>query len=154
MLPVNLNSLNQTIIMNRLILIFFLFGNIYVARGQNAWIPYADSLFAVWQDVTLDDSLRLDAMRRFATEIRKNDPDSAIRIAEEMIFNLRGAQILRGARGHHASDVDSVIESLLRLSQLLSDFPEITELDINPLRVLAEGEGCMALDARMILARD
>ncbi len=76
------------------------------------------------------------------------------RIAEEMIYNLRGAQILRGARGHHASDVDSVIESLLRLSQLLSDFPEIIELDINPLRVLAEGEGCLALDARMILAHE
>ncbi|MEJ2758251.1 MAG: acetate--CoA ligase family protein [Anaerolineales bacterium] len=72
--------------------------------------------------------------------------------AEEMIASLRGSQILYGARGHRPLDVDSVVESLLRLSQLLTDFPEIEELDINPLRVLHEGEGCLALDARMILA--
>ncbi|MEN8172556.1 MAG: acetate--CoA ligase family protein [Chloroflexota bacterium] len=73
------------------------------------------------------------------------------RIAEEMIFNLRGAQILRGARGHLPLDFEALIESLLRLSQLLTDYPEITELDINPLRVLPDGEGCLALDARIIL---
>ncbi len=73
------------------------------------------------------------------------------REAEEMVFSLRGSQILSGARGHRPLDVDSVIESLLRLSQLLMDFPQISEVDINPLRVLHEGEGCRALDARMIL---
>ena len=76
------------------------------------------------------------------------------KVAGEMLFSLRGSQILRGARGHRPLDVDAVIESILRLSQLLSDFPEIDELDINPLRVLAEGDGCLALDARMILAND
>lgn len=70
-----------------------------------------------------------------------------------MILGLRGSQILQGARGHRPSDVDAVIESLLRVSQLLTDFPEIAELDINPLRVLHQGEGCLALDARIILAR-
>jgi succinyl-CoA synthetase beta subunit len=40
---------------------------------------------------------------------------------------------------------------LLRLSQLLTDFPEIKELDINPLRVFHEDGGCRALDARIIL---
>ena len=73
--------------------------------------------------------------------------------AEKMILSLRGSPILLGARGRRPSDVDSVIESLLRLSQLLRDFPEIEELDINPLRVLHKGEGCLALDARMILAK-
>ena len=73
------------------------------------------------------------------------------REAEEMIFSLRGSQILRGARGLRPMDVESVIESLLRLSQLLTDFPQIAEVDINPLRVLHEGEGCLALDARMII---
>jgi acetyltransferase len=76
------------------------------------------------------------------------------RLAEEMVFSLSGSQILRGARGHRASDVDSVIESLQRLSQLLVDFPEIAELDINPLRVLPEGEGSLALDARIILNKE
>jgi succinyl-CoA synthetase beta subunit len=44
-----------------------------------------------------------------------------------------------------------VVETLLRLSQLLTDFPEIKELDINPLRVFHEEDGCKALDARIIL---
>jgi len=79
------------------------------------------------------------------------------REAREMIDNLRGAQILKGARGHKPSDIEAVIEALLRLSQLLTDFPEIKELDINPLRVFHEAldstakDGCRALDARMIL---
>jgi acetyl-CoA synthetase (ADP-forming) len=68
-----------------------------------------------------------------------------------MIESLRGAQILKGARGHKQSDIESVVEALLRLSQLLCDFPEIKELDINPLRVFHENDGCRALDARLIL---
>jgi acetyltransferase len=79
------------------------------------------------------------------------------REAHEMISALRGAQILKGARGHKPSDIGAVVEALLRLSQLLTDFPEIKELDINPLRVFHEApdstakDGCCALDARMIL---
>jgi acetate---CoA ligase (ADP-forming) len=71
--------------------------------------------------------------------------------AREMIDSLRGVQILYGARGGRPADIDAVIAALLRLSQLLVDFPEIQELDINPLRVFSEGEGCLALDARIIL---
>jgi acyl-CoA synthetase (NDP forming) len=52
------------------------------------------------------------------------------------------------------SDIQSVVEVLLRLSQLLCDFPEIREMDINPLRVFSIREGCMALDVRMILRKD
>jgi acetyltransferase len=74
------------------------------------------------------------------------------REATEMIQGLRGYQILAGARGHKAADIDKLVETLLRLSQLLTDFPEIKELDINPLRVFHEGEGCRALDARIILS--
>jgi acyl-CoA synthetase (NDP forming) len=74
------------------------------------------------------------------------------RTAKEMLENLRGYQILAGARGHKPVDLDAVVETLLRLSQLLVDFPEIKELDINPLRVFHAGEGCSALDARIIVA--
>lgn len=75
-----------------------------------------------------------------------------MREALRMIENLRGYQILTGARGHMRSDIEVVAETLLRLSQLLIDFPQIKELDINPLRVFHENEGSRALDARMILA--
>jgi len=73
------------------------------------------------------------------------------REAQEMIGELRGAQILRGARGHKPSDTGALVEALLRLSKLLVDFPEIKEVDINPLRVFHDQEGCRALDARIIL---
>ena len=71
--------------------------------------------------------------------------------AYEMIDELRGAPILKGARGHKPSDISAVIEVLLRLSQLLIDFPEICELDINPLRLFQENNGCRALDARIMV---
>jgi len=71
--------------------------------------------------------------------------------AEEMVEELRGYQILKGARGHKPRDVNALIDTLLRVSQLLSEFPAIKELDVNPLRVFHEGEGCRALDARIIL---
>jgi len=71
--------------------------------------------------------------------------------AGEMIDELRGAPILKGARGHKPADIQAVCEALLRLSQLLRDFPEIKEIDINPLRVFNEGKGCCAIDARVIL---
>ena len=76
------------------------------------------------------------------------------RVAEEMLFGLRGSQILSGARGRRPLDVESVIDALLRLSQLMTDFPQILDLDINPLRVLYEGRGSLALDARMILEKE
>jgi succinyl-CoA synthetase beta subunit len=54
-------------------------------------------------------------------------------------------------RGHKPPIINTVIEALLRLSQLLIDFPEIRELDINPLRLFQESNGCRALDARIML---
>ena len=74
--------------------------------------------------------------------------------ALEMIDKLRGSAMLRGARGAKPSDIEAAAEVLLRLSQLLCDLPEVQEIDINPLRVFQEKEGCLALDVRMILKKD
>jgi len=71
--------------------------------------------------------------------------------AKAMLESLRGYSILTGARGHKPADIHAVVDAILRVSQLLVDFPEIQELDINPLRVFHEGEGCVALDARIIV---
>jgi acyl-CoA synthetase (NDP forming) len=73
------------------------------------------------------------------------------REALAMIKDLRGAPILMGARGDKRFDIEAVAEAVLRIGQLLSDFSQIQELDINPLRVFHENEGCRALDARIIL---
>ncbi len=71
--------------------------------------------------------------------------------AYAMIEELSGSQILMGARGQKQFDIEALVNATLHLSQLLIDFPEIKELDINPLRLFHEEEGCLALDARIIL---
>jgi acetate---CoA ligase (ADP-forming) len=73
------------------------------------------------------------------------------REAVEMINELRGIAMFKGARGTKPSDLEAVAEVLLKLSQLLCDLPEIREIDINPLRVFLEKEGCLGLDVRLIL---
>ncbi len=68
-----------------------------------------------------------------------------------MITTLKSAKLFEGARGAKPSDVDQLVESIGRLAQLVTDFPEISELDINPLLVLPKGEGVKVLDARIVL---
>ena len=70
---------------------------------------------------------------------------------QEMIDGLRGVRVLKGVRGQLPADLSAVSDALLRLSQLLCDFPEMVEIDINPVAVFNEGDGCIALDARIIL---
>jgi len=56
--------------------------------------------------------------------------------ALEMIRSIKGYPLLQGARGEKAVDVDKLVEILMRLSQLASDFPEISEMDLNPVFAL------------------
>jgi len=72
--------------------------------------------------------------------------------AEAMMREVRAFPILQGVRGEAPADLAALVEDILRLSQLVSDFPEIAEIDINPLFVKPEGEGTVALDARIRLA--
>ena len=72
-------------------------------------------------------------------------------VAGEMINDIRSIKLLQGVRGEQPSDIDAIADCLLRLSQLVTDHPEIKELDINPLMVYARGSGAMVADARIIL---
>ncbi len=72
--------------------------------------------------------------------------------AAAQIRAIRTYPLLRGVRGEPPADVACVEDVLLRVSQLVQDFPEIVEMDINPLVVYNKGEGAMVLDARIILA--
>lgn len=74
------------------------------------------------------------------------------RLARRMLEELRIFPLLTGYRGKPAVDMDRLIEALIRLSYLAADFPEIEELDINPLLVSADG--VMALDARIVFNPD
>ena len=70
---------------------------------------------------------------------------------EKMITEIRSFALLKGVRGEAPSDIDALVEGIQRLSQLVTDFPEIIEMDINPLLVLPKGEGIVAIDARLTL---
>mgnify|MGYP006283047955 FL=1 len=59
--------------------------------------------------------------------------------AREMLQETKIYRLLQGVRGEPTSDIDGVIEVLLKLSQLVNDFPEIVEMDINPLLVFVDG---------------
>ncbi|WP_178917388.1 acetate--CoA ligase family protein [Natronomonas gomsonensis] len=67
--------------------------------------------------------------------------------AASMIDDIDAAPLLRGARGRTPVDEDAVVETIQRLSQLVTDFPAIVELDINPL--VATPEGVVAIDIRL-----
>ena len=58
-------------------------------------------------------------------------------------------KLLKGVRGEKPSDIKAVVDSLQRLSQLIVDFPEIEEFDMNPLLVLEEGRGARTVDVRI-----
>lgn len=73
------------------------------------------------------------------------------RTAGEMVREIRAYGMLAGARGRPKRDIIAVEEALMRLSTLALDVPSIMELDINPLIVRNEGQGCFVADARMKL---
>ena len=75
-------------------------------------------------------------------------PGSSIEI-EAKVKKLKAYGLIKGARGQQAGDVAGYIDTIVRISHLMADFPQIKELDINPLRILADGSGVMALDARV-----
>jgi len=64
---------------------------------------------------------------------------------------LRSYPLLTGVRGEEGSDIEAMVDCLLRVSQMVTDLPQIVELDINPLFVYEQGKGVMAVDARIVV---
>ncbi len=73
--------------------------------------------------------------------------------AEQMINEIRAHALLDGVRGKPPLDKDAIKDVLLRIGQLVQDFPEIGEMDINPLMVYPQGQGTIALDMRLVLSQ-
>ena len=73
--------------------------------------------------------------------------------AEKMVESIRTIKLLKGIRGEPPSDLAAVVDCLQRLSQLITDFPEIEEFDINPLLVLERGKGVRVADVRIGLKK-
>jgi acetate---CoA ligase (ADP-forming) len=73
--------------------------------------------------------------------------------AERMVRQIRSFKVLDGFRGNPPSDIGAIVDTLLRLSAMVCNHPEISELDINPLIVYARGQGCSVADSRIMLRR-
>jgi acetyltransferase len=73
--------------------------------------------------------------------------------AKQMLVNTKTYHILKGVRGQEGVDIDAIAEGLQRVSQLVTEFPEIKEMDINPYVVGAPGTTPIAVDARISLEK-
>jgi acetate---CoA ligase (ADP-forming) len=73
--------------------------------------------------------------------------------AMEMMREMRSYNLLRGVRGEARADLKAIADTLLKVSQLVVDFPDIVEMDINPLIVFEEGKGVMGIDMRLVLSQ-
>lgn len=71
------------------------------------------------------------------------------RDAEEMIRGIKGYRLFTGYRGHPPADLEALEETLLRVSRLVEEIQEISELDLNPIFALPPGQGCRIVDARI-----
>ncbi len=69
--------------------------------------------------------------------------------ANELMETIQGFEVLTGLRGQNPVDLPAVAEMLVRVSLLANDFPEIVEMDLNPIFAYPEGQAPVAVDARM-----
>ncbi len=72
--------------------------------------------------------------------------------AMAMLGEIRTKALIEGIRGQKPLDKEAIVDALLRVSQLVTDFPNIVELDINPLMVYEQGRGAVSLDMRLVLS--
>jgi acetyl coenzyme A synthetase (ADP forming)-like protein len=73
--------------------------------------------------------------------------------ADQLLGSVKAAKLLAGYRGAPPADLPAMRELLLRVSRLVEDVPEIVEMDLNPVIARPAGQGALALDARVRLAR-
>ena len=71
--------------------------------------------------------------------------------AKEMIHEIKGFPILDGYRGKPKADINAIVDTLLRISELVTKHPEINEMDLNPVFIYEDGLICV--DARIILKK-
>ena len=90
--------------------------------------------------------IHTEILRDFAMRRAPVDRETAA----EMLGELRGYKLLKGARGSDTADIDALIDAIVSLSNVAVRAGEwIEELDINPLIVLPQGSGCIVADAQI-----
>jgi acyl-CoA synthetase (NDP forming) len=73
--------------------------------------------------------------------------------ALELISSIKGYPILKGTRGEKPADIDALADILIRFSQLVTDFPALDEVDLNPVFAFPKGKGAAVVDVRMKVKR-
>ncbi|MFX0107790.1 MAG: acetate--CoA ligase alpha subunit, partial [Candidatus Hodarchaeota archaeon] len=71
--------------------------------------------------------------------------------ASELIEETKMGTLLKGVRGEEPSDIDAIVDTILRISQLVTDFEDIVELDINPAFAYVKGKGVSAIDVKITI---
>jgi acetyltransferase len=71
--------------------------------------------------------------------------------ANEMLHEIRANALLDGVRGNPPVDKEVLVDAIMRVGQLVLDFPDIMELDVNPFVVYERGRGGIAIDMRLVL---
>lgn len=71
------------------------------------------------------------------------------KLASDMLDRTAAGKLLAGYRGAHPADRNAAIQAIVKLSRLVMEHPEIAEIEINPLIVMPEGQGAVAVDARL-----
>ena len=132
-----------------------LYDKLHARFGPRNWWP-ADTPFEVIVGASTDKAfgpLMMFGLGGTYVELLKDVSFGLHPLTEQdahgMVTGIKGFKLLEGYRNAPPADVDAIVEILLRVSQLLGDFPEIVEMDINPLKVLKPGEGAIAVDIRM-----
>jgi acyl-CoA synthetase (NDP forming) len=74
--------------------------------------------------------------------------------ARDMITGIKTYPLLAGARGSKPSDIDALEDTIIKVSRLVCDFPEIEEFEINPMMVFEKGMGALAVDMRLTLKKN
>ncbi|HSG82728.1 MAG TPA: acetate--CoA ligase family protein, partial [Gemmatimonadota bacterium] len=74
--------------------------------------------------------------------------------AAEMVRQVKGFKLLQGVRGEKGVDLGALQEAIQRIAQLVGDFPQIIELDINPFVAFEPGAPSMAVDARVLISSE
>lgn len=95
-------------------------------------------LGGVWVEVMKDISIRVSPLKE--------------RDVDEMISEIKGKRLLGEFRGAKARDLKALKTLLFQVERLALDFPEISEIDLNPVFLHEEGKGAMVVDARVILS--
>jgi len=73
--------------------------------------------------------------------------------ASEMVSGIKSYPLLMGVRGEEFKDVPEIILTIVKIQKLIMSVDEIEDIEINPLTVYDRGEGCLAVDARILISK-